>query len=349
MMRAVALALLVLPFATTVRAETIIVQPGGRMSLHIQGKSDVTYKCASPGACNLAGGSSISNSNNVTLDGFTVRGSAQGLTISSSDNVTIQNSTFIEQTSAGISVQPGGASHNVVVRNNEFLNAKRGCNYVSGDCSGHLSDGSPVANMDYGVRAYGEGTTIQIADNHFTSLFNHAISLKSGVANASITGNTFDSCGRTCMELGQESMVGSALIANNVLRGSTMTGIWLKQIRQVAIRDNTFQITGRVLYDSGGVANVSQHGDTQGGWGGGIPDWGGGVAEPPYVYVPPVIEDAAHRRQRVLDGGSPAADARRQRVIGAGPPTHNCCDDPNNPIDPSVMARLLRMQAAGPP
>jgi hypothetical protein len=324
-------------------AAEVLLQPGRVGSIHISGEHDITYRCASPGQCIMRGGASINNSSNIVFDGFRVEGAAQGLRITNSDNVTVQNSTFVEQTSAGVSVQPGPGSRNVVIRNNEFQNSKTGCSFIDpGNCSGHLSDGSPVSLMDYGVRIYGDGTTAEISGNHFSSLFNHAISLKSGASAVNITSNTFDSCGRNCIELGQESEVGEVYIARNNLQGRALKGILIKDVRKVSIVDNNISITGIPIYMQ------------PGNYGSRVVDQKGGTAviiegppdEPPYVYVPPVIEDGGHRRDRVQREGSPEADKRRLRVVEEGPPEHNCCDDPNNPIDPSVMQRLKKIQGA---
>ena len=58
--------------------------------------------------------------------------------------------------------------------------------------------------MDYGIRVY-DTKTVEIKRNRFGTLFNHAISLKYAVASALIADNAFNACGRTCVELGQDS------------------------------------------------------------------------------------------------------------------------------------------------
>ena len=65
---------------------------------------------------------------------------------------------------------------NIQIRDNEFRNAKRGCDpNNSSNCSGYLSDGSPVAEMDYGIRVY-DTKTVEISGNRFGTLFDDAIS-----------------------------------------------------------------------------------------------------------------------------------------------------------------------------
>src|SRR3954447_13820261 len=54
-----------------------------------------------------------------------------------------------------------------------------------------------------GIRIH-NAKNIDIAGNHLDGLFNHVISLKERVASALIVDNTFDACGRTCIEAGQE-------------------------------------------------------------------------------------------------------------------------------------------------
>ena len=54
-----------------------------------------------------------------------------------------------------MTVIPGATSDNIQIYNNEFRNSKRGCQYTNtSNCSGYLSDGTPVAYMDYGLRVH---------------------------------------------------------------------------------------------------------------------------------------------------------------------------------------------------
>lgn len=127
-------------------AETIVLQPGHYDALHISGQHDVIYRCAQPGACTMGSGTTIKDSDGVTIDGFAYSGGSIGITIDGSDNVTITRSTFTSQASSGVLVNPGSTSHNIRIIDNNFVNNKTGCNKVDpGNCSGHLADGSPVS------------------------------------------------------------------------------------------------------------------------------------------------------------------------------------------------------------
>jgi hypothetical protein len=327
--------LLSIMVACTPSRQTDVLQTGHYAPLHISGKNDVTYKCSVAGACTMSGGTMIRNSSNIVIDGFKVVGAANGITIRGSDNVTIKNSRFIEQEGAGVTIRPqDGTNHNIEILNNSFENDRTGCQYTrKSNCTGYMPDGSPVAYMDYGLQVWStDGILVQ--GNQFGSLFNHAISLKYGVNDATIVDNRFNGCGRNCIEVGQQyegPVTTGTDIHGNTFKGKANVAIYLKNQRDTHIGDNTIDITGR--------GQKSDYDDTPG---------GGGPAEPPYVYVPPVIEDAEHRRDRMTGEGSADTDARRLRVIGEGPAPHNCCDDPDNPIDASVNARRLRMQQAGP-
>lgn len=291
-------------------AESIVLQPGNYNAIRINGQSGVTYTCARAGECNIGAGSSIKNSNGVTLDGLSFRGGSQGLTISGSDNVTVSRSIFTQQSSAGVSVQPGAPSHNVRIIDNQFRNTATGCNYLDpGNCSGRLGNGGIVSYMDYGARLYAcDGC--EIRGNTFSSVFNHAISLKHSGRDISILDNLFNGCGRTCMELGQEW--GGATVQGVVVRGNTLQGAFLNSIR------------------AWNVNGVDMGGNSIGGSGTPV-DWGsgGGALEPPYVYQRPVIEDP---------------EARRQRIMADGGPGHSCCDDLSKQESSKASERLERLR-----
>ena len=144
----------------------------------------------------------ITGVDGVIIDGIQVTGGNNGLYIRGR-NMLIQNSTFIEQTSGGVTAIPGTQSDNIQIHNNEFRNAKRGCDYRNpSQCSGYLSDGSPVAEMDYGIRVH-DTNYVEIKGNRFGTMFNHAISIKYAVASSLIEGNTFTGCGRVCIDFGE--------------------------------------------------------------------------------------------------------------------------------------------------
>lgn len=132
-----------------------MLAPGTYPALNLSGKvfGGATIQCAKPGACILKN-SDLVRVRDLTVDGVLVRSGNVGINIDESQNITIRCSTFVEQTNSGILVNPGRSNERIVLDKNVFHNSRTGCNYVTGDCSGHLSDGSPVANMDYGIRAY---------------------------------------------------------------------------------------------------------------------------------------------------------------------------------------------------
>jgi hypothetical protein len=103
-----------------------------------------------------------------------------------------------------------------------------------------LSNGSPTAQMDYAVRVYST-SSVNIAGNQFGTVFNHAISLKTAVNYASITGNTFNACGRTCIELGQETPAsGEALVDSNIFKGARLIDVNVNNIGKATITNNVF-------------------------------------------------------------------------------------------------------------
>lgn len=300
--------------ATPAAAGETVLQPGSYGALHINGQSGTTIRCAEAGACRVGSGSTIDNSSGVTLDGLRFEGGGVGLTIEGSRNITVQRSQFIEQSSSGVLIAPGRSSSNVVISGNEFRNDRAGCAYTDpGNCTGHLADGSPVAWMDYGLRVYSaDGLVVQ--GNRFGSLFNHAISLKYGVDGARISENQFDSCGRTCIELGQEGgdpgpAVTGTIVSGNAFTGLAMIAIHYGNERGSDAAGNSFAISGRPSWGDYG---------------------GGGGGDDGYVYVPPVLEGPTERWQRILgEGGVPhnccadlpagAGDDRRAGLSAAGP------------------------------
>jgi type IV secretory pathway ATPase VirB11/archaellum biosynthesis ATPase len=300
-------AVLGLVLAAPVRAETITLQPGHYDALHINGQSNVTYRCAIAGACSMGSGTKIEHSSGVTLDGFRFDGGMIGVNIAGSDNVTVTHSTFVSQGSAGVSVNPGMVSHNVHIVDNSFQNNRTGCNYLNpSNCSGHLGDGSPVAFMDYGVRVY-DADGVVISGNQFGSLFNHAISFKWGVDNSQILDNTFNGCGRVCIQLAQDGNMGSVFIDGNTMTGHAMHAISTIHNADVHLGSNTIDINGN------------------GGDGGGGGGEGGGVEQPPpIVHLPdPPIETPEERRRRIMAGA---------------PPVHSCCDN----LTPESLARAMQ-------
>src|SRR4051794_13075947 len=199
-----------LTLASTIAAtgcQTLVLDAGTYPKLTIASHSlgVLALRCREPETCVLGTASAVANVDGFILDGVQIRGGSMGLAIKGSKNVLVRRSKFIEQTSAGISVNPGTITNsNIQIYSNEFRNALLGCNYTNKDQCYYLADGSPVSEMDYGVRIYSTAT-VDIKGNQFGTVFNHAISLKTNVVSATITGNTFNACGRTCIELGQET------------------------------------------------------------------------------------------------------------------------------------------------
>ena len=227
---------------------TLVLDRGIYPKLNITGHSGgvqgvLTLRCREVGACVLGTASVVANVDGFILDGVQIRGGANGLTIKASKNVLIRRSQFIEQTSSGVLVNPGTVSDNIQIANNEFRNALRGCNYLNYNMCDYLSDGTPISQMDYGVRVYSANEVV-IKDNRFGTLFNHAISLKSLVTLATITGNTFNACGRTCIELGQDSPACvEALVTGNTFKGARLLDVNINNIAKATVTNNVFYAT----------------------------------------------------------------------------------------------------------
>ena len=233
--------------------KTLVLTPGTYPRLSISNRTSgiLTLRCSSPGECIVGTGSVVSNVNGLIIDGIQIRGGAEGLRVKGgSKNVLVQRSKFIEQTSAGLTLGIGTQNDNIQIYDNEFRNAKLGCQYNSSNCTGYLSDGSPVAEMDYGLRVY-DTKSVDIKGNLFGTMFNHAISLKYSVVSASITNNTFDGCGRTCIELGQDSPAcGEAVGTGNVFKGKRLHDVYFRNLNRAVITDNTF-IAAKTAFKTG--------------------------------------------------------------------------------------------------
>ena len=199
------------------------------------------------------------SASNLTIDGITINKGGAGLILRSARNVTVRCSNFIELGNSGVLVDVGGSgSDQIKIYQNNFINNSTGCNYNNmKDCSGHLADGSPVANMDYGVRIYNAGT-VDIQKNTFGTLFNHSISMKSNVTYTYVSGNTFNKCGRNCLEPGQEPNTtkypnrtsGQMVVTNNTFNDvpSSATVVLVKNIHRVTFTGNTLNNVTARLY-----------------------------------------------------------------------------------------------------
>jgi hypothetical protein len=232
-------------FASTIKptgCQTLLLAAGLYPKLNIASHSGgvLAIRCKEPVTCVLGTNSVVANVDGFILDGVQIRGGVMGLAIKASKNVLVRRSKFIEQTSAGLSVNPGTTNSNIQVYNNEFRNAQLSCNYTNPDQCYYLADGSPISEMDYGVRVYSTAT-VDIKGNQFGTVFNHAISLKTAVAFASITGNTFNACGRTCIELGQETPAsGEALVDSNTFKGARLLDLNINNIGKATVTNNVF-------------------------------------------------------------------------------------------------------------
>lgn len=222
--------------------QTLVLASGLYPKLNIASHSGgvLALRCKEPVTCILGTNSVVANVDGFILDGVQIRGGAMGLAVKASKNVLVRRSKFIEQTSAGLSINPGTTNSNIQIYNNEFRNAQLACNYLNPDQCYYLADGSPISEMDYGLRVYSTAT-VDINGNQFGTVFNHAISLKTAVAFASITNNTFNACGRTCIELGQETPAsGEALVDGNTFKGARLLDLNINNISKATVTNNIF-------------------------------------------------------------------------------------------------------------
>ena len=225
--------------------KTLVMKAGNYSSLYISSHSGglsgvLTLRCESPGACVFQPNNRATGVDGLIIDGIKVTGGSNGLYIRGK-NILVQNSTFIEQSSSGVTVIPGALSDNIQIYNNEFRNALHGCQYTNtSNCSGYLSDGTPVAHMDYGLRVH-DTNVIEVKGNTFGTLFNHAISIKYSVTSSLITSNTFTGCGRNCIDLGQETPASTeATITGNTFGKDRTYGVAIRYMKRSVITGNTF-------------------------------------------------------------------------------------------------------------
>ena len=227
--------------------KTLVMEAGSYSTFSITSHSGgvFTMRCASKGACKFAPNNRAQGVDGLIIDGIQVSGGSNGIYIRGK-NIKIQNSTFIEQSSSGVTVLPGSRSDNIQIYNNEFRNSKRGCQYTNtSNCSGQLSDGTPVAHMDYGLRVH-DTNNIEIKGNKFGTVFNHGISIKYNVTTSLISGNTFTNCGRNCIDLGQEKPASNeATVSGNSFGPSRTYAVAIRYMRRSVITGNSFASNGR--------------------------------------------------------------------------------------------------------
>lgn len=240
-------------------SQTIVLAPGSYPALRITGKDfgGATIQCAEPSKCNFGSGGNLTKVSNLTLDGMKITAGGIGITLDDTQNVTIRCSTFVEQSSSGIVSNPSKnyqGNSNLVIDKNVFSNNSVGCNINNKtECQTEVG-GSAVANMDYGIRLY-DASSVYIRQNIFGSIFNHAISFKEGVAYGLVEGNTFNSCERICIQLGQEPntvpvgyrSIKHVDVINNTLSGKAARGMYIQNIEQANITGNTINVTGRQI------------------------------------------------------------------------------------------------------
>jgi hypothetical protein len=200
----------------------------------------LTLRCATAGGCEFQPNNRATGVEGLVIDGMKVTGGNNGLYIQGK-NIVVLNSTFVEQTSAGLTVIPGTQSDNIQIYRNRFQNAKLGCDYRHPhNCTGHLSDGTPVAEMDYGVRIH-DTRNVKIEGNTFGTVFNHAISIKYSVVSSIIKGNNFRGCGRACIDFGQESPASTeGTITGNKFGPYRKAGVNVRWMKKSVITGNVF-------------------------------------------------------------------------------------------------------------
>lgn len=238
--------------------KTIVLAPGSYPSLGLLSGKDYggsTIQCAQAGQCRFPN-STIHNVSGLTIDGIYVGGGNIGLYLKGTHDMTIRCSVMKEMEGTGILVVGDGG--NLKLHNNTLYNSKLGCNTLNKSECGYRADGSVLPYMDYGIRIH-NANTVEILGNRFTGdggkgLFNHSISLKEKVAKTFIVGNTFDACGRNCIEPGQQESnthdgdISSGTVTitgntfNNTLRTTTI--LLVKNIHKVIFQDNTFNSAG---------------------------------------------------------------------------------------------------------
>lgn len=226
--------------------KTLVMAAGSYPSFNITSHSGgvLTMRCASKGACKFAPNNRATGVDGLIVDGIQVSGGSNGLYIRGK-NIKVQNSTFSAQDSAGLTVIPGSRSDNIQVYNNVFSSTKTGCQYNTSNCSGQLSDGTPVAYMDYGLRVH-DTNNIEIKGNKFSTMFNHGISIKYNVTTSLIEGNTFSGCGRNCIDVGQETPASNlTTISSNAFSGNWTYAVAIRYMRRTVITGNSFAGNGR--------------------------------------------------------------------------------------------------------
>ena len=188
--------------------EALILAPGAYPGFGLANKAfgGAVIQCAEPGACRV-GNSFLAGVSGLAIDGLYFKGGNIGISINQTSDITVRCSTFFEQQGTGIlAVNDTG---NLNIQGNTFSDDRLGCSSLNPSECDHKDDGSVLPYQDYGMRLH-RIHDISITDNNFSSrrgpsIYSHDISLKERVGSALIADNFFNTCGRLCIEVGQEA------------------------------------------------------------------------------------------------------------------------------------------------
>lgn len=241
--------------------QVLVLAPGTYPGFSIKGRSlgGAHIRCAEAGKCILkptASTINIENSSGITLDGFSITGGGRAIGIIDSQNITVRCSNFISQAATGILIY-GKKAANIQLHKNNFRNDKEGCSVINKSVCGGMLNGVPRPLTDYGVRVY-DAQSIDVRENNWDGLFAHGISLKYGVKYANVSDNTFGTCGRHCIQFGQESntttsgyrSVGTAIANNNTFLASAkyrLTGVYVMNVEKATVTNNKFAGPGKFI------------------------------------------------------------------------------------------------------
>lgn len=236
--------------------DTVIVRDGTYYEQVQISKSNVTLQAKNDGGAVLQGpsnGFSISNSQNLTIEGFKFSRNNTGIHIQGSQFVEVNSCQFENNTSQGIRVCCTDRSSDLTFRGNRFIDDNQG----------------PDSNMDYGLQLYWSDR-ITVTDNYFggvRSAFNQALSLKTGVNDAYIANNTFENFRWSAVYVGQEDpghdyyeICSNNVVENNTFRRAgagerSWDAIVVRSAENTVVRDNFIedvQSAGVYVYGSTG-------------------------------------------------------------------------------------------------
>ena len=239
--------------------EALILAPGTYPGFGLANKAfaGAVIQCAEPGTCRV-GNSFLAGVSGLALDGLSIKGGNIGISINQTHDITVRCSTLQEQQGTGILV--AGDTGQLRIQNNTLANDRLGCNTLKPSECGHKADGSVLPYMDYGLRLH-RIHDVEIVGNRFASvsgpgIFNHAISLKERVQSAVIADNSFNACGRACIEAGQEASTtatGDISCGLAQITGNSFNDVRDPEANVVLLVKNIH----RVVYQDNGFANVT--------------------------------------------------------------------------------------------